>query len=107
MNEEKVEELDVIDDIKEDETINDVEVINDDTSLGDTDNNEEKIKEEKDSEEKIEEINDSSENDSNVDIAPKKKKLPIIILLSIFLVLDISVLVIYLIGIDKVFSFIK
>ena len=36
-----------------------------------------------------------------------KKKIPIIVLLSILLVIDIAALVIYLIGIEKVVSFIK
>lgn len=36
-----------------------------------------------------------------------KSKVPIIVVLSILLVLDIAALVIYLIGIDKVLSFIK
>ncbi len=37
----------------------------------------------------------------------KKSKTPLIVLLSILLVLDVAALVIYLIGFDKVFSFIK
>lgn len=38
---------------------------------------------------------------------PKKNKAPLIVLLSILLVLDIAALVIYIIGIEKVISFIK
>ena len=37
----------------------------------------------------------------------KRKKIIIIIILSILLILDIAALVIYLIGIDKVISFIR
>ena len=37
----------------------------------------------------------------------KKKKMPLIILLSVLLALDIAFLVIYLIGIDKVLGFVK
>ena len=37
----------------------------------------------------------------------KKKKAPLIVLLVILLILDIAALVIYIIGIDKVLSFIK
>ncbi len=40
-------------------------------------------------------------------VKPKKRKAPIIVLLSILLVLDVAALVIYIIGIDKVLSFIK
>lgn len=38
---------------------------------------------------------------------PKKNKTPIIVLLSILLVIDIAALVIYIIGVDKILSFIK
>ncbi len=37
----------------------------------------------------------------------KKSKAPIIVLLSIFLIIDIAALVIYIIGVDKVIEFIK
>ena len=37
----------------------------------------------------------------------KKKKMPLIILLSVLLALDIAFLVIYLFGIDKVLGFVK
>ena len=37
----------------------------------------------------------------------KNKKIPLLILLFVLLILDIAALVIYIIGIDKVFSFIK
>lgn len=50
-------------------------------------------------------------NDENQDVVteemPKKNKTPLIVLLSVLLVLDIAALVIYMIGIEKVISFIK
>lgn len=48
-----------------------------------------------------------TEETENEVILPSRNKKPIIIILSILLVLDIAALVIYLIGIDKVISFIK
>lgn len=49
--------------------------------------------------------------DENKEVAPeelpKKNKTPLIVLLSVLLVLDIAALVIYIIGIEKVISFIK
>ena len=49
-------------------------------------------------------------NDENQDVVteemPKKNKTPLIVLLSVLLVLDIAALVIYMIGIEKVISFI-
>lgn len=42
-----------------------------------------------------------------VEKTPKKNKAPLIVLLSILLFLDIAALVIYMIGIEKVISFIK
>ncbi len=50
-------------------------------------------------------------NDENQEVVteelPKKNKIPLIVLLSVLLVLDIAALVIYMIGIEKVISFIK
>lgn len=45
--------------------------------------------------------------EQSMDETKKKSKMPLIILLSILLVIDIAALVIYIIGIDKVLGFIK
>lgn len=60
-------------------------------------------------------LNDNSDNtdvisDKEAEILKEeenKKKMPLIIILSVLLVLDIAFLVIYLIGIDKVLGFVK
>ena len=51
----------------------------------------------------------SSEPESALDeeYISSKSKVPILVILSILLVIDIAALVIYIIGIDKVLSFIK
>ncbi len=81
--ESKPEEIPVIEDLEEDKNIENSEI-------GANEPNEEK--------QIVEE---------NVEETPKKNKTPLIVLLSILLVLDIAALVIYMIGIDKVISFIK
>lgn len=50
--------------------------------------------------------NDEKEN-NEVIIEDKKSKVPLIIILSVLLVLDLLALAIYMIGIDKVLNFIK
>ena len=46
-------------------------------------------------------------NEDNKIVKEKKNKVPLIILLVVLLILDIIALVIYIIGIEKVISFIK
>lgn len=83
-----------------------------DTSLQTNDNkktdkvNSNSIKEKKEEIERIDDdLSETVTEEDNEE--PPKKKAPIIILLSIFLLIDIAALVIYIIGIDKVLSFIK
>ena len=79
-------------------------IIND--TLSNDDNNETLL---------VEENNDNSSDENETEEknvqetydSPKKSKAPLIVLLSILLVLDISALVIYIIGVEKVISFIK
>lgn len=54
-----------------------------------------------------EEKKDEEETNEEVKELPSKSKAPAIVMLSILLVLDIAALVIYMIGLDKVISFIK
>lgn len=64
------------------------------------------------------ELNQDENSDSNeeknyetvqesIEEKPKKNKAPIIILLVILLIIDVALLVLYIIGFDKVLSFIK
>lgn len=61
----------------------------------------------------IEDVSDDKDDtskESNKEeavVTPKKRKAPLIILLSILLVIDVAALVIYIIGVDKILSFIK
>lgn len=71
----------------------------------------EEVKEEPDPLTVIEDVSDETKveettEDKKADV-PKKKKAPLIILLSILLIIDVAALVIYIIGIDKILSFIK
>ena len=85
--------------------------------LPDESNNENPVVENETAEEKDgnDETNDSEESEESLnneqeqqaEELPKKNKAPIIVLLSILLVIDIAALVIYMIGIEKVISFIK
>lgn len=52
---------------------------------------------------------DTAANESDLinSVYKKKSKAPLLVILSILLILDIAALVIYLIGIEKVLSFIK
>lgn len=62
------------------------------------------------SEEKTTKVGEKTESEAveqSMDETKKKSKMPLIILLSILLVIDIAALVIYIIGIDKVLGFIK
>ena len=54
-------------------------------------------------------VEDASDDESALinSVYKKKSKVPLLVILSILLVLDIAALVIYLIGIEKVLSFIK
>ncbi len=60
-----------------------------------------------DAEELVIEDDVKLDNETSQEIPVKKNKAPLIILLSILLILDIMALVVYIIGIDKVISFIK
>ena len=73
---------------------------NNNISTNDMDN------EEKDKENSLDSANDYETVNESIS-EKKKNKTPIIILLSILLLLDLAALVIYIIGIDKVVSFIK
>lgn len=61
----------------------------------------------------IEDVSDDKDdavkesNKEEVVVTPKKRKAPLIILLSILLVIDVAALVVYIIGVDKILSFIK
>lgn len=112
-NEDVIEDIEDIEEIEEtpkenDESSkintasNEEELVSDDVILEDTSNN--------DNSETDSKTSDAEETlDNEVLNAEKKnnKKIPIIVLLSILLVIDIAALVIYLIGIEKVISFIK
>ncbi len=50
---------------------------------------------------------DEEKTNEEVNQLPSKSKTPAIVILSILLILDIAALVIYMIGLDKVISFIK
>ena len=54
-------------------------------------------------------VEEASDDESALinSVYKKKSKVPLLVILSILLVLDIAALVIYLIGIEKVLSFIK
>lgn len=86
------------DEIKENVEVQTSEIINE--------NNEEKIDVIKDNE-----LNEEQKGyetvEQNLNEKPKKNNVPLIIFLSVLLVIDIAALVIYLIGIEKVLSFIK
>ncbi len=70
----------------------------------DENNNSEEVSDSK----TLEENNDlDKEKDETAEELPKKSKVPAIVILSILLILDIAALVIYIIGIEKVISFIK
>jgi len=126
--EEMIEEIDVMEDLSidsktEDETKNENTKIETEVSIPvieeeilpseiNNDNEENKVEEEKNEndEEKVAKTSEESlnnEQEKQVEELPKKNKTPLIILLSVLLVLDIAALVIYIIGIEKVISFIK
>lgn len=86
------------DEIKESAEVQTSEIINE--------NNEEKIDEIKDNESN-EEQKDYETVEQDLNEKPKKNNVPLIIFLSVLLVIDIVALVIYIIGIEKVLSFIK
>ncbi len=86
------------DEIKENVEVQTSEIINE--------NNEEKIDVIKDNESN-EEQKGYETVEQNLNEKPKKNNVPLIIFLSVLLVIDIAALVIYLIGIEKVLSFIK
>ncbi len=71
----------------------------------------EEVKEEPDPLTVIEDVSDETKVEETTEdkkaAVPKKKKAPLIILLSILLIIDVAALAIYIIGIDKILSFIK
>ena len=111
MEDKKEEEVDaknedVLEDIEDIEEIEEApkeeELANDDVILEDASKN--------DNGETDSKISDAEETLDNAALNAEKKnnkKVPIIVLLSVLLVIDIAALVIYLIGIEKVISFIK
>ena len=109
---EDIEDIEEIEEIsKEDGKASEVEAVsNEETSISNQsilkddseDNNSEDANNISDGETKINEDNPSLST-----IKKDGKKVPIIVLLSILLVIDIAALVIYLIGVEKVISFIK
>lgn len=83
--------------------------INEDQT-GTSNENQSVVLENNNSEEKTTEDGEKTESETveqSIDETKKKSKMPLIILLSILLVIDIAALVIYIIGIDKVLGFIK
>lgn len=114
---EEIEDIEEIDDTskkeevsgeKENDTPNLDEPVIEEPIIGNdiTIENETKLEDEEVKEEKVEEKSTEKEDNNQV-VEPKKNKAPLIVLLSILLVLDIAALVIYIIGIEKVISFIK
>ena len=108
---EDIEEIEEIEEIpKEDGKASEVEAVsNEETSIS----NQSVLKDDsKDNNEDANNIIDdetkiNEDNPSLSTIKKDGKKVPIIVLLSILLIIDIASLVIYLIGIEKVISFIK
>lgn len=111
-NEDVIEDIEEIEEIEETPKDNDKsskiniapneeELASDDVILEDTNNN--------DNSETDSKTSDAKETLDNEVLNAEKnnKKIPIIVLLSILLVIDIAALVVYLIGIEKVISFIK
>lgn len=94
----------------EDVTVNDNDEIKENTEVQASEiineNNEEKIDVIKDNESNDEQ-KDYETVEQNLNEKPKKNNVPLIIFLSVLLVIDIAALVIYIIGIEKVLSFIK
>lgn len=121
--EEMIEEIDVMEDLstdlKEDKETKTEEVKPDipvvepviEEVVSTDENKVEEVTANKSDEENISVEPKTTESDENKEIIteelPKKNKTPLIVLLSILLVLDIAALVIYMIGIEKVISFIK
>lgn len=108
---EDIEEIEEIEEIpKEDGKASEVEAVsNEETSIS----NQSILKD--DSKDNNEDANNISDDETKINednpslstIKKDGKKVPIIVLLSILLIIDIASLVIYLIGIEKVISFIK
>ena len=89
--------------------LNDVETNEKEDLKEDTQANDQKteVKEEEKNKEESVKIENENNNQEEITKMPKSKKVPLLILLFVLLILDIAALVIYIIGIDKVFSFIK
>ena len=114
-----VKNEDVLEDIEDIEEIEETPKENDESSeINDAPNEEElanddvilKAASKNDNGETDSKISGAEETLDNEALNAKKKnnkKVPIIVLLSVLLVIDIAALVIYLIGIEKVISFIK
>ena len=98
-NEEMIEDINEVETIKE-ETLDDTVVLEDISKIDDME-----FKEDSTGENNSEVTDEAVEE--YIKKSNKKKKTLLIVLLSILLVLDITALVIYIIGIDKVVGFIK
>ena len=102
----KIEDVVMEDVLPVDETPKENEETNNENNQDKTEVETEEVKDNTSEESKEETPEENNDTDST-EPEKKKNKAPLIILLSILLVLDIAALVIYIIGIDKVFSFIK
>lgn len=99
---EEISDINVVDDKKDEQNIVD-DKSNTSENLSEVTNNNE-VLETSATEEVVENKEDANKEVIEV---PKKRKVFLIVLLSIFLLLDIAALVIYIVGIDKVLGFIK
>lgn len=123
LNEDALEELNEMEDVsdsddqKNNQAIdgitsdnNDMIPILDETPSLENINEEDKVKESNNLSQQQEDKNETSNltPDNEEDVKPKSNsKILIIVVLSLLLILDLAALIIYLIGIDKVISFIK
>lgn len=102
----KEEDNKITDSIEENEIKNDIPVVLDDENASDNIT----VSDDVNTESNVDTSLDSTSSYETVNESLNEKKMnktPIIILLSIFLLLDILALIIYIIGVDKVISFIK
>lgn len=118
-NVDMIEEIEEIETPEEQIDNSDV-VINQDISVAEETKSEEipvieEVEEKNNLENNEIDVNEPNEEKQNAEEEPKeetnelpsKSKAPAIVILSVLLVLDIAALVIYMIGIDKVISFVK
>ena len=102
----KEEDNKITDSIEENEIKNDIPVVLDDENASDNIT----VSDDVNTESNVDTSLDSTSSYETVNESLNEKKMnktPIIILLSILLLLDILALIIYIIGVDKVISFIK